>query len=84
MSTTHFAGHIVGVNGRLIQRCSVCGLKLADNRNYPLNADGTVAELPAWEPGHLVRQEGDPPVWIDLGRVSDNVPEDFCIELVEE
>lgn len=78
------AGHVITVGKRVLQRCSVCGLKMADNLYYPLNADGTIATLPTWEPANLVRQEGDPPIWIDLGPVGETAPLDFCIELVEE
>jgi len=84
MSTTHLAGPIIGIHRRRIQRCSVCGLKLADNASYPLKADGTVEDLPVWEPHWYVRQEGEPPVWTGLGPAGEAIPLDFCIELVEE
>jgi len=84
MSVTHLAGPVIGIHQRIIQRCSVCGLKLADNANYPLNEDGTVAGLPVWEPRSFVRQEGDPPIWTCLGMAGEVIPDDFCLELVEE
>lgn len=92
-TTTHFAGIVVrlgcnqdGVGGRIIQRCSVCGLKLCDNINsaQPLNPDGTMPDFPTWPVGELVRQTaGNPEEWTLLSSDDGRLPADACIDLVE-
>lgn len=90
-STTHLAGITIRIgdkNPRVIQRCSICGLKLCDNARtaVPLNADGTTPEFPTWPTGRLVRQSGgNPESWILLDDPEDGkLPKDSCIDLVEE
>ena len=75
-TTTHVAGPIIKVGERLIQRCLVCGEKLADN----VDAD----EASFWDEGQLVKAAHG-----DLGGMNRQfimlrkLPRDFCIELVE-
>lgn len=86
MPVTHLTGPVITIGPRVIQRCAVCGLKLVDNVNYPLKTDGTVEAIPVWQPRCFIRQEGDPPTWTAVCDLNDDddVPEDFCLELVEE
>lgn len=74
-TTTHVAGPVVKLHHRYIQRCCVCGEKLADN-NDP---DKSIF----WSEGNLIREE-----YRFLHSVGDflimkDVPSDFCLELVE-
>lgn len=90
MSVTHVAGPVVRIGcgcagTRIIQRCAVCGEKLCDNVNtsMPLNPDGTQPEFPTWAEGNFVWHEGNG--WHLIGPFeSEPMPEDFCIDLVEE
>lgn len=89
-TVTHAAGPAVSFMGRVIQRCAVCGCKLADNQNtaMPMNADGTPPVFPVWSEGALVQvEEGNPTRYSVIGEFGGKkptpVPEDFCIALVE-
>lgn len=84
MSVTHLAGPVVGIKGRIIQRCPVCGEKLLDSLNaaMPLNPDGSVPEFPTWDEGSLVEVEGNRSSVIGEF-ISDSLPNNFCLVLVE-
>jgi hypothetical protein len=84
MSVTHIAGLIVTVNGRLIQRCAVCGEKLVDGSwHCPYNITLTSCE------GHKIGVSSIPPgsiVSIDDGTVTigdQYSRDDNCLPLVE-
>jgi hypothetical protein len=86
MSVTHIAGPTVTVGQRKIQRCLVCGEKLADNIDI---LKGIVAspdvppEYLQWPPGDLVQQDGNRTSVIQHVDGTD-LPEDCCINMVEE
>lgn len=87
-TVTHMAGPPVGIGGRVIQRCLVCGEKLLDSLNTaaPLNPDGTPPVFPTWDEGALVRIEpGNPARHSVVGSFMTTIPlpADFCWELVE-
>jgi hypothetical protein len=86
VSVTHIAGLVLHVGGRTIQRCSLCGEKLIDNKGEeaPLNPDGSTPKTLTWEVGRLVRFEGDNPVHSHLLDDTDKLPEDSCLDLVED
>lgn len=84
MSVTHIAGPVIVLGGRLIQRCVVCGEKLADSKNTAMAAleDGTVPSFPTWRQAAFVQ--------FDENRQSETgvfthapIPDDFCLALVE-
>ena len=78
-TATHVAGPIVSVQNRVIQRCCVCGEKLADNE------DRAEEMRDFWSDGELVRIKDG--VMYSVGRESQTIkkrlPSDFCIGLVE-
>lgn len=88
MTTTHIAGVPVtlsGRDGRVIQRCSLCGEKLVDSKGMaaPLRPDGTAESMGTWEVCRLVQVEhGNPTRWSLLPE-SEKLPPDSCLELVE-
>lgn len=83
-TTTHVAGPIIKVGERLIQRCLVCGEKLADNVDAARMPSGRTDEASFWDEGQLVKAAHG-----DLGGMNRQfimlrkLPRDFCIELVE-
>ena len=77
-TATHIAGPIMMLNGRIIQRCPVCGEKLID-----VQKEGA-STFQAWPSGVWVRIANGQQVRIKLA--DDNVkgcPDDFCLSLVE-
>jgi hypothetical protein len=85
-TVTHIAGPSLDVCGRVIQRCSMCGEKLVDNKNCaaPLNEDGSVPSTPTWGVGRLVRVTEGNPTWYELLDDSDGkLPADTCLDLIE-
>jgi hypothetical protein len=81
-SVTHVAGHKVEVAGRTIQRCALCGDKLIDDLNEA-RPEGS-GPTPTWEPGRLVRVTAGNPQSSVLLPDTDQLPDDSCIDLVEE
>lgn len=79
---THIAGVRLDIDGRIIQRCSLCGAKLCDSENVamPMNADGSVPTFPTWEVGRLVEVETGNPTRFSLLPDSDQLPKDSCLE----
>lgn len=84
-SITHIAGCDLNIDGRVIQRCSLCGHKLIDslNESRPLKPDGTAPKVPTWPVGRLVRVSGANPVQSVLAEDTGKLTEDSCITLVE-
>lgn len=90
-SICHVAGPVVAIRSinRAVQRCAMCGEKLADNKNQtgPVGPNGESPEWSHWAEAHLIRVEGTNPThYADVGDWRDEsipVPEDFCIDLVE-
>lgn len=75
-TVTHVAGPQVMVGHRVIQRCSICGEKLADTE------DPNLATF--WNEASLVRNDGG-----EMQEIGDflakkvRLPRDFCLMLVE-
>ena len=90
-SVTHVAGPVVSIRSinRAVQRCAMCGEKLADSRGQMgcVGPDGEPPEFVHWEERHLIRvTEGNPTHSEDIGDFGDpaiDLPEDFCLSLVE-
>lgn len=86
MSVTHIAGNVVSIGHRKIQRCAVCGDKMADNiailQGRVASIGATKCELLTWPIGGLVNQDGNRMVVVDHDDGTD-VPDDCCISLVE-
>lgn len=82
MSVTHISGVRLDVCGRIIQRCSLCGAKLADSQDcaMPMNPDGSPPEFPTWPPGRLIQVEAGNPTHSTLLPDSDKLPDDSCLE----
>lgn len=77
MSVTHIAGSSINFRGRLLQRCAVCGEKLLDAVPTPFCNHNFFAM------GMLITVDG---VRVEQRGIIHNdvdVPEDFCIALVE-
>jgi hypothetical protein len=79
---THIAGPRMDMAGRIIQRCVVCGQKLADSQNRMelANPDGNVSTFPTWEPGALVQIEsGNPTRYSVIEDDGGKIGPDYCI-----
>lgn len=85
-SVTHIAGPKITACGRIVQRCSLCGEKLCDsNRTAMASEPGRPApEFPTWEVGRLVRITSGNPTAYQLLDDSNKLPEDSCIDLIEQ
>jgi hypothetical protein len=85
MSVTHVAGPVIGINGRGIQRCMVCGEKLGDTLNQmaPVNPDGSAPVMLSWRAGALVSFDGNRQSDEGLFEAAEGLPDDFCLALVE-
>lgn len=88
MSVIHVAGSSIALDGRLIQRCAICGEKLIDFRDADLGQQserGKMELAKIWVPGIFVE------VGLDGRQVSyvcppgeSRPPTDlFCLSLVE-
>ena len=77
---THLAGVFVGLAGRVIQRCAVCGYKLVDNKNTA-SPDGSA--MPTWTDGALVEIDGNRSSMVGMYEDPAPLPASFCINLVE-
>lgn len=85
-STSHLAGAAITVEGRLIQRCAICGDKLIDSKNCFIAATTRENDtFSSWKPGMFVRvTTGNPQQWELLEDSGDGkLPDDSCIDLVE-
>lgn len=88
MSVTHVAGPPVTIGERTVQRCALCGEKLLDNKNTvaPIGPNGEPPDFPVWRERSLVTvSEGNPTSFILAGDFAavEELPEDFCLALVE-
>jgi hypothetical protein len=85
MSVTHMAGPVVGVAGRGVQRCAVCGEKLLDSKNAmaPVGPNGERPEFPFWREGALVECDGNRSSDAGDFMTAEHLPDDFCLSLVE-
>lgn len=85
MAIVHVAGPVVGIGTRIIQRCAVCGDKLADNIRVamPLNPDGSLPSFPTWKEGDLIEFDGHRQNVVGNFGEDGPLPDDFCIILVE-
>lgn len=85
-TVTHLPTTPVFIEGRVIQRCAVCGEKLYDSLQqegrYILSSEDA-AGLPTYTVGACVRfRDGEVVEAFGVPPNSD-MPEDFCIALVE-
>lgn len=85
-TVTHIAGMRITACGRVVQRCALCGEKLCDSKNTaaPLKPDGTPPDFPTWQEGRLVRVTPGNPTAYYLLDDTDELPDDSCIELLED
>jgi hypothetical protein len=93
-TVTHVAERAIDIHGRVIQRCVWCGHKLIDAlvKEQPLDGRGKPKPIFAWMPGDMVRVPSDGPQDKDgtgkrlmVGHMNtDQLPADFCYELVEQ
>ena len=76
-TATHVAGPVVKIDKRCIQRCCVCGEKLADSNDPDL--------FVFWQEGEMLQtQEGKQfPNRVGSFLNISQTPDDFCIDLVE-
>lgn len=74
-TATHLAGAQVMIGGRVIQRCSICGEKLADSEDPALQC--------FWNETALVQMNGDELQEIGDFLAKKRLPRDFCLALVE-
>lgn len=84
-SIVHLSGPAVCVNGRVIQRCQVCGAKLADSEGVmmPVGALGKPMPFPTWPEGRLIEvTTGNPTDYRVLVTPDDRkLPDNSCLEL---
>lgn len=78
---THVAGEIVYVNGRMIQRCPICGIALL-NRVVPATTEG-IPYTATWMPGHYVKDDEEGTKWY-MSADSEDLPTDLCLNYLVE
>lgn len=85
-TVTHIAGMTLTVCGRVIQRCSLCGEKLCDSKNamMMLDPNGQMPRFPTFETGRLVQVTEGNPTRFEVLADSAVLPEDTCLDLVED
>lgn len=84
-SVTHIAGNRLNIEGRIIQRCALCGAPMCDSLNValPLNPDGSALEFHTWPVGRQVRvTTGQPTAWHLLEDTEKLVP-DSCLTTMD-
>lgn len=83
---SHLAGPAITASGRVIQRCSICGAKLADSLNcaMPLEPDGSTPTFPTWPVGRFVRVTTGIPGFTEHTVLddTDRLPEDTCLDTI--
>jgi hypothetical protein len=91
----HIAGLVLNIYGRIIQRCSLCGAKLADSKgcSMPVTIDyGNMSDdekmkwldnnFPTWPIGRLIEVcVGNPTRYLVLPD-SDKLPKNSCIDFI--
>lgn len=80
-TVTHIAGPAINAAGRTIQRCSLCGEKLVDDKDCA--APEGSGPIGTWQVGRLVQVEAGNPTRYSLLEDTDVLPKDSCLELVE-
>lgn len=83
MIVIHMAGPVMLIQGRIIQRCAICGTKLVDNAGMemPLNPDGTYPAVCVWPIKRLIEQEDNR---FSVLPETNETPDDLCLySLVE-
>ena len=73
--TTHLAGLSISVNGRLLQRCIICGAKLLDCPDWLKNP------IPVQS---LVKDDGTVVHGSTNGSKLVSLPPDICFDLIED
>lgn len=89
--TIHIAAPSVTINGRTIQRCAVCGLKLIDSlHEVAMNENGTPAPVHTWNLWDMIEMETVDDhttrtmlVSQNTGGVEQRYPSNGCLPLVE-
>lgn len=89
-SLVHVAGTVFRCEGRVIQRCAVCGVKVVDSAEAPpiLDDKGKPVDTKVWVAGDFVelvpRVINTPERLVFVGHWNtDPAPVNFCLELVE-
>ena len=79
----HVTGPVIKVNGRIIQRCALCGVKICDSKNtaMPTEPDGSIPIFPTWESGVLIEEDGNR--W-SLIPDSNQLPDNSCMQFIED
>lgn len=87
----HLAGNDVTIEGRVIQRCLICGYKLIDDRpDHTMVPEGMDCGFSTWPVGHLIEvtEMDGMTEYVNLGDTKqpsfDAAWSDCCINLVEE
>jgi len=85
-SVTHIAGADITINGRVIQRCSLCGEKLCDSKGAmgEVGPNGEAPKYRTWEVGRLIRVTFGNPTLSELLPDGHKLPEDSCLSLIED
>ena len=80
----HLAGTVVGLAGRVIQRCLICGEKLLDSKgsSAPVDMDGKTPTFPTWPVGGWVEVDGNQSMLIsetkNLRFEAGDIPDGCC------
>ena len=81
---SHLAGPDVVVEGRVIQRCLICGAKLADSDGVmqPIKP-GEEPQFPVWPAGQFVRvATGNPTHYSLVAAAETELPDDACTAFI--
>ncbi len=77
---THLAGAAVCINGRMIQRCAICGAKLADSSETLFVTPEGQAAPPAWPTGGMIQVRVGKPTHYKVLPDSGKLTEDNCLD----
>lgn len=77
-TVSHVVGPFVQIGDRVVQRCALCGEKLADTKE-----PDRLGRVVVWNEGLLVRCQNG--IMFKVGDLlnNDELPDDFCLPLVE-
>lgn len=81
-TVTHLSGPVIECNGRVIQRCCSCGLKLIDSGKRKLTKK-QLREFPIFPIGQFIHYETEEKYHVMPFNKAPVFPPDFCIDLVE-